>query len=588
MVRDAAEVSAVERIAELEHTIRSLREDSEVAHALLGLSGALAEVRSMEETLHLAVRLVPELLGADRCFSATWIATQERFEITAHHGFEPRMLDRLYTVAAEPDGLSLQREALRTRAPFLIGDTAAEGAFSPEEAELRGTRAYIGLPLVRWGEDFGCLGVGYAAPRRFTAKDEALARGIARTVGVALANARQLRLLQTLRLFGERIGAKLSLRRVVDEVADGARRLLNGDASWIYFVDPPSNSLVVTGAEPLPVEGLGRLDITADIWRPLTQGKAIPITNVEEIIDDPAGPMSAVIAPISGSDSPLLGAVLVLFNRTLPLATEDVEALSVLAAQSAMAIDNAQRFERQHRVARSLQEGLLTTEMPELEDFAVGTVYESAGEASEIGGDFFDVFDLPDGRIGFAVGDVSGKGAEAAAQTAMAKYMLRAFATRNPAPSSALYHLNNALMKSFGEDRFLSVVYAVLDPATKRMVIGRGGHPAPLVYRYQTHGVEAIEAGGILLGCFEDENFEQVPVDLDDGDVFLAYTDGLVEARDETRLYGRWRLEKALGHFASSFSVERLARRLYEDAKEFGTIVDDTVVLTLGRRMAPK
>ncbi|MGH2807593.1 MAG: GAF domain-containing SpoIIE family protein phosphatase, partial [Actinomycetota bacterium] len=561
---------------------------SEVAHALLGLSGALAEVRSLEDTLQLAVGMVRELLGAERCFSASWIAGRERFEITGHVGFDdPESEERLYTLAHRPGGLPLLRASLKSRAPMLIGDTVGDGVFSVDEAETRRAYAYVGLPLIRWGEEFGVIGLTYPEPRRFTSKEESLARGIARTVGVALANARQFNLLQTLRFFGERVGAKLSLQRVITEVARGARELLHGDGAWIYFLDPSSRSLVVTGHDPLPVEGLAHIDITTEIWSPLAQGKAIPITHVEEVVPHPTGPMSAVIAPIPGTTS-LLGAVLVLFDRNLTLGADDVEALSVLAGQSAMALENAQRFERQQSVARRLQEGLLATDMPTLPDYSFGAVYEPAGGDEEIGGDFYDVFDLPDGRIAIAVGDVSGKGAEAAAQTAMAKYMLRAFATRNSAPSSALFHLNNSLYKSFGEDKFLSLTYGVLDPVTNRMVIGRGGHPAPLVYRYATGTVDAIEPPGSLLGCFEDENYDQATVDLSSGDVFVAYTDGIVEAREGPRLYGRWRLEKALAHYASSFGVDALARRLWEDAKDFGTIGDDTIVLTLGCRVAPK
>ena len=588
MVKEAAAISATDRIAELERTIRSLREDSEVAHALLGLSGALAEVRSLEDTLQLAVGMVKELLGADRCFSATWIAGRGRFEVTGQIGFDdPVSEQRLHEMANRPDGLPLLRAALKSRVPLLVGDTVGDGAFPPEEAELRQAYAYVGLPLIRWGEDFGCIGLTYMEPRRFTSKEESLARGIARTVGVALANARQFNLLQTLRFFGGRVGAKLSLQRVITEVANGARELLHGDGSWIYFLDPSSRTLIVTGQDPLPVEGLARIDITTEVWHPLAQGKAIPLTSLEEVVPHATGPMSAVIAPIPGTTS-LLGAVLVLFERNLALGADDVEALSVLAGQSAMALENAQRFERQQRVARSLQEGLLAADVPTLDDYTFGSVYEPAGGDAEIGGDFFDVFDLPDGRVAIAVGDVSGKGAEAAAQTAMAKYMLRAFATRNSAPSSALFHLNNSLFKSFGEDKFLSLTYGVLDPQTHRMVIGRCGHPAPLVYRYETGSVEAFEPQGTLLGCFEDENFDQATLDLNSGDVFVAYTDGIVESRDRDRLYGRWRLEKALAHFASSYGVHALARRLYEDAKDFGKIADDTIVLTLGCRVAPK
>ncbi|MDQ3962567.1 MAG: SpoIIE family protein phosphatase [Actinomycetota bacterium] len=588
MVRQAVDITGGERIAELERTIASLREDSEVAHALLGLSGALAEVRSLEQTLDQACAMVRDLLGAERCFSATWIAGQQRFQINSHVGFDDEGIELMQSLADNPEGLHLLRQALKERTPLLIGDTVRMGAFSPEEAQARRAMAYIGLPLIRWGEEFGGLGITYPEPRVFTSKDEALARGIARTVGVALANARQFVLLQTLRRFGEKVGSKLSLQRVIDEVASGARSLLHGDGAWIYFLDASSRELVATGHHPVPMEVLNRLDITNELWSPLTSGKAIPITNLEEVAPSATGPMSAVIAPIPGIDTTLLGAVLVLFERSLVLGADDVEALSVLAGQSAMAIDNAQRFERQQRVARSLQQGLLSTEMPELKDCSFGAVYEAAGGDAEIGGDFFDVFDLPDGRVAIAVGDVSGKGAEAAAQTAMAKYMLRAFATRNPAPTSALFHLNNALVKSFDDDKFITLLYGVFDPEAYEMTIGRAGHPPPLIYRYDSGTVDAIEVPGTMLGCFPDETFDQQVVHLDSGDVFVAYTDGIVEARESDRLYGRWRLEKALAHYASSFWVDDLARRLYQDAESFGTIADDTIVFTLGCRVAPK
>ena len=587
MVRHVSEVERT-RLEELERIVASLREDSEVANALLGLSGALAEVRSLEETITLALRMVKELMGADRCFSATWIPGQQRFRITGQIGFEGPQLSQLYELAEQQDGLPLLWAAVRQRAPLMIGDTVSDGHLTMNDAKLRTARAYVGLPLIRWGEEFGGIGLLFKEPQRFTPKDEALARGIARQVGVSLANARQFNLLQTLRAFGERVGSKLTLQEVVAVVVEGGRALLSGDAAWVYFLESTNNSLVAASQADPPIAGLERIDLTHALWSGLAEGKTVPITNVEELLDAPAGPMSAVIAPIPDSDGQLLGAVLVLFERVLTLGADDVEALSVLAAHSALAIANAQRFERQQRVARSLQEGLLTTEMPELGGCMVGTVYEPAGGEAEVGGDFFDIFDLPDGRLALVVGDVSGKGAEAAAQTAMAKYMLRAFATRNASPSSALFHLNNALLKSFPDDRFMTIMYAVLDVGTKQLVMASGGHPAPLIYRYESRTVEALEVPGSILGAFEDQSYEQESFQLHTGDVFVAYTDGLVEARSGPKLYGRWRVEKSLAHHASSLSVEDLARRLYDDARAFGNVTDDTIVFTLGCEVTPK
>lgn len=587
MVSHVSEVERA-RLQELERMVESLRGDSEVANALLGLSGALAEVRSLEETIDLAIRMVRELLGADRCFAATWIPGQQRFKVTGQVGFVEPQLTQLYELAGESDGLPLLKAAVRQRAPLMIGDTVAEEHLTMGDAKLRTARAYVGLPLIRWGEEFGGIGVLFEEPRRFTAKDEALARGIARQVGVSLANARQFSLLETLRAFGERVGSKLSLQEVVADVVEGGRELLSGDAAWVYFLESSSRSLVAASQAAPPIPGLERIDITHELWSGLAQGKAVPITDVDKLVDEPAGPMSALIAPIPGANGELLGAVLVLFERVLTLGADDVEALSVLAAHSALAIENAQRFERQQRVARSLQEGLLTTEMPELGNCMIGTVYEPAGGKAEVGGDFFDIFVLPDERLALVVGDVSGKGAEAAVQTAMAKYMLRAFATRNAAPSSALFHLNNALLKSFPEDRFMTIMYAVLDVSTNQFIMASGGHPAPLIYRYASRTVEALEIPGGILGAFEDQSFEQESFELGSGDVFAAYTDGLVEARSGQKLYGRWRVEKSLAHHASSLAVNDLARQLYDDARSFGSVTDDTIVFTLGCEVEPK
>jgi phosphoserine phosphatase RsbU/P len=245
-------------------------------------------------------------------------------------------------------------------------------------------------------------------------------------------------------------------------------------------------------------------------------------------------------------------------------------------------MENARRFERQRSVARSLQEGLLRIEMPAVTGFQVGTVYEPADAEADVGGDFYDVIDLPDGKVGIVVGDVSGKGAEAAAQTAMVKYMLRAFAIRNAAPGSVLFHLNNALARDLAEDRFITVVYGTFDPETRILSLSVAGHPPPLVYRRDDGTVDAIHPSGSILGAFEDQNFEAETIGIGPGDVFMAYTDGLTEARRGDDLYGTDRVMESLKRHAPDGSVSEIARRVYADAREFGRVTDDTVVFTFG------
>lgn len=573
-----------DRIRALEQTLESLRADSEVAHVLLGLSAALAEVRTVEETLERAVRMVPELCGADRCFAAIWDAVNERFVIRALAGYDEAGEKVIRDLAGSKDGLPLLMEALDSGVPLLVDDVSKDEKIPADHVDARRLGAYIGLPLLRWGEGFGALGIEYSRPKAFAPKDSALARGIARQVGVALANARRFNLLQGLRAFGLRVGARLSLSAVVSEIAEGAKNLLSGDGSALYFLDSQHRELVSSGTRgllPDTVEKLNRLDLAIPPWNVLEAGETVMVPDLTSALGENVGPAFGVLAGIPGSEAPLLGAVGVFFKQSVAIGHDESEALNVLAAQAGTAIENAQRFERQRRVARSLQQGLMSTEMPDIKTFQIGAIYEAASSESEVGGDFFDVFELTDGQVALVVGDVAGKGAEAAAQTAMAKYMLRAFAMRNASPSSVLFHLNNALVQGLPDDRFTTAMYGILDPEKRVIQMASGGHPPALVYRHATGEVEIYQPDGAIIGAFEDQQYEAADIRLEPGDVFLAFTDGLPEARAEDDLYGRDRIVASFKKHAAVKSARGLARSIYEDASTFGSVSDDTVVFAL-------
>jgi serine phosphatase RsbU (regulator of sigma subunit) len=589
MVREMAErgssIPAEQRVIEQEQTLQTVREESEVAHALLGLSGALADVKSVEQTMDLAVRLVPDLLGGDRCFAATWDADSGRFAIHAHYGYDEEGVADRQNLSATDEGLPLLRRALEQRAPVVVPDCSAGDPVVAQRAAERGVGAYIGLPLVRWGEDLGGLGVEFSQPRDFSSKDQALARGIARQLATALANARRFNLLADLRTLGLRVGAKLRLAAVAEEVAAGAVQLLSAESAVLYFLDSTQSSLVASGRygrQPAVLaDGLARLDLTRDPWRGLLAGEIVVVPDLGEHLGEDAAGLSAVAAAIQRAQPPMTGAVVLFFSSMPPVGQDEKEALQVLAAQAATAIENAQRFERQRSVARSLQEGLLATELPDMPGYESAAVYEPASGEADIGGDFFDVFDLSDGQYAIVVGDVSGKGAEAAAYTAMAKYMLRAFAIRNAQPSSVLYHLNNALVTGFGEDRFATLMYALFDPEARKLTIAVGGHPPPLIYRASTREVEAVGMQGSIVGAFTDQAFDQGSFTLGPRDVMLAFTDGLVEARRGSELYGPKRVEESLARHAPDASADEITQLVFQDAQSFGDINDDTVVFAL-------
>ena len=587
MVREAAEheMTDRERIAALEQTLQSLSEDSEVAHVLLGLSGALAEVRTVTDTLEKGVRIARELFGADRSFAAAWDGTTERFQVLSHYGFAAGGADTLAELATrEEGGMPLLLDALRRRHPLLVDDVEVDDRMPTSEARRRKLRGYITIPLLRWGQDFGGLGIEFADAQSFGPKQVALARGIARQMGVALANARRFNLMQTLRGIGLRMGSPLRLSAVTREVATGAVELLDGDGALLYFNDGSSGEFVAaagSGADQNLYELLGRLSPDDETWSELFEGRTTTIQDLRERLRTDKGPLSAMATPISGAESALLGAVVVTFNRRFTLGPDEAEALNVMVVQAASAIENAQRYERQRRVARSLQAGLLRTDLPEGRTFELHATYEPASNEADVGGDFYDAFDLSDGSVAIVVGDVSGKGAEAAAHTAMAKYMLRAFSMRNPGPGSVLFHLNNALCQGLGEDQFTTLFYGVYDPRMRTFLFANGGHPEPLLYRASSGEVEIIQAEGGIVGAFENQRFAQATLDLQPGDLLVSYTDGLIEARDDNgELYGRERVSESLKRNAATPAGE-LTKALYQEACDFGTVTDDTAIFSL-------
>jgi GAF domain-containing protein len=576
-----------ERIKELEDTLESLREDSEVAHVLLGLSGALAEVRTVEETLDKGVRIARELFGADRSFAATWDPGAERFRVLSRFGYEPESAGGAAADARERDGLPLLVDALAERQPLLIPDVETDGRIPLEGARARELRGFIGIPLLRWGQDFGGLGIEFSEPRAFGSKEMALARGIARQMGVALANARRFNLMQSLRTIGLRVGNPLRLAAVTREVAAGAMELLDGSGALLYFRDGNTGEFVAAGGAGVDhtiYDHLGRISPDDDTWADLFEGETITVPDLRAYLGTDAGPRSAVGTVISGAES-ALGAVVVTFDGVVTLGPDESQALSVMVAQAASAVANAQRYERQRRVARSLQSALLSTDIPSNDSFEIHATYEPAGSEAEVGGDFYDAFDLTDGSVAIVVGDVSGKGAEAAAHTAMAKYMLRAFAMRNPGPGSVLFHLNNALCKGLDDDKFTTMFYGVYDPRMGTLTFADGGHPEPLLYRARSDEIEVIQADGSIVGAFENQRFDQATVDLEPGDILIAYTDGLIETRSvaDGELYGLARVEESLKR-NSNLAAFQLTRAIYQDAHAFGSVTDDTVVFALSMK----
>jgi PAS domain S-box-containing protein len=216
------------------------------------------------------------------------------------------------------------------------------------------------------------------------------------------------------------------------------------------------------------------------------------------------------------------------------------------ADRAALAIRRAQLHEEEHRIAVELQRGLIPKNLPEVGGVELAAAYEVAGLGAQVGGDWYDAFAIPDGRLGIVVGDVTGRGIRAASAMGALRTLTRAFALAEDgrrSPGMALTLLNRHQL-ALGDEQLFTIVYAVIDPEHGTISWANGGHPPPLL-RDAERGCVYLEGGNGLMGV-EEAVYETHRRPVDRGSAMVLYTDGLVERRGESLDAGLQRLEDAV------------------------------------------
>src|ERR671932_462303 len=283
----------------------------------------------------------------------------------------------------------------------------------------------------------------------------------------------------------------------------------------------------------------------------------------------------------------------------------ELELAEELARRAALAVDNARLYRANIQVARTLQEGLLPSRLPEVPGVEVGLRYLSAGEV-EVGGDFYDLFDTKvvqhngssssSSSWAAVIGDVSGKGAEAAAVLALARYTIRVMAMRESHPSGVLSGLNEAMVRQRRERedyKFCTVAYAKVETNAKgttstsskhgaKVTVCRGGHSPPFVLKADG-SIYKIGRPGHAIGVFDNANLTDQEAHLAPGEALVLYTDGVVEARSpEGLFFGEERL-MALLRSSAGLDAPTIAGRIEEEVLNFQeqSARDDIAVLVL-------
>ncbi len=268
------------------------------------------------------------------------------------------------------------------------------------------------------------------------------------------------------------------------------------------------------------------------------------------------------------------------FSRAAIEAFDDTERdfAVKLGASISLALENARLFEAQRNIADTLQAALLT--IPQrIPGISFGHLYRSATEVAQVGGDFYDLFELEHGRVGILIGDVSGKGVEAATMTSLIKDAIKAYAHVDQSPASIMAKTNHLVLEASTSMAFATAFFGILDARTGTLAYCNAGHPFPIVKR--ASGAFQLSKMSTVVGAFADIDFEEETLMILKGDVLFLYTDGLTEARRGIDLFGEERLIDLISKCPPS--PEKIPYCVFEDVIEFtgGVLQDDVAVLAL-------
>ena len=256
-----------------------------------------------------------------------------------------------------------------------------------------------------------------------------------------------------------------------------------------------------------------------------------------------------------------------------------LDLLTRLARSSAAAIANAIDFQRERHIARSLTLGFVPESLPRVPGYETGLLYAPAlGEPT--GGDLYGVWQLPSGEVAALVGDVAGKGVETAALSAMVRFFIEARSWDAGSPAVVLEQTNAMLGGRLPSDTFVTAFLAVMGPDSLRWA--SAGHLPP--FCLSGGSTRELEATGVPLGVEAAARYGERELELADGDLVFAYSDGLVEARLGDQAYGSARLARLVASLAIDLAPEQLAKKVHEEIVAWsGGLGDDAVALALRR-----
>jgi sigma-B regulation protein RsbU (phosphoserine phosphatase) len=479
---------------------------------------------------------------------------------------------------------------------ILVGDVTADPRYI---SALPNVRSELAVPLIVKNRVIGVIDIESPQPNHFTEEHERLLMLIGSRMAIGIENARlytrisrQARTLLLLNEIARELTSILNLDELLKRVGELLSRLIDFQMFSILLLDSAGTTL----QHRFSLRFQENIQLKHDV--PVGEGlvgyaaqhkQAVLVRDVRKdarYIETNPETRSELAVPLIYKDN-VIG-VLDLEHTKRGFFTDDHQrTITTLAAQIAIAIENARlyeqvarqekRLERDLAMARELQFRLLPQSRPKLANLEIAAKFSPA---RAIGGDLYDFLSYSNSRLALAIGDISGKGAPAAIYAALVSGILRSHAPMEPGPAEMLAAVNYSLAERRIDGQFVSLIYAVWDDENRTLQVSNSGLPRP-VYCHKGKP-QLIEATGLPLGLFDDAEYDEFTFQAEADDVFVFFSDGILDATNKAGdLFGRTRLEKIIngcyGNSAESI-VKSVFKAVAEHAKGVETFDDQTVV----------
>jgi sigma-B regulation protein RsbU (phosphoserine phosphatase) len=565
-------------------------EQAWISTVMLQVSEAAQSAENAESLLKSIARITPLLIGVDQCAFFILDKYSSEYQLMAQEGFKKPNISWLKNLPCSADGKK-EFEKVKIDCPVVRLKGKKNSGSDPSDPLGKGNNQYLLLPLYSRKELFGV----FLVKHDLTGRDQDQAKmpedqrlnvlqGIARQTALVLENI-QLKesgqsegyITAVLLQVAQTVASSTDLHETFQKVANILPYLVGVDTVLVYQLDQEKQIFNLRGSFSekwtKEIGGLDRhvkpgeyplLDLLSNDKKPIfiPNGGVTP-QSWNSPLD--AQSIHKSVAPLGENPDilfalPLLvrnelfGALLVSeSSKNFAFREKRFEIIREVAQQLAMAaqadrlthemVDN-ERMKREMQLANEIQRTFLPDKLPIIPGWEVDVHWHPARQVS---GDFYDAFQLPDGRFGFVIADVSDKGIPAALYMTVTRTLVHASAMNAESPAKTLYQVNKLLMENSQEGLFTTVFYAQIDPQTGEMIYCNAGHNRPGWLKAKEKNVHWLEKGGTALGGFAEIDLCDSRVSLKAGDCMVLYTDGVSEARSSRdQLFGVTRLKKFL------------------------------------------